>query len=210
MKISISINEVLRDMISQFDYTYNKYIGSDKNSSNEDGEYVTIKNDIYSFDLAKEYKFKSKFDLNKFLYEEASLEIFGHADQLHDNLMTKFNMFLVDIDEEEEHTIELVSREFLKSIPSTLFFLSKLGCRASNIRFVKQHEEEWGDSDVLITANPVALQNKPEGKISVKINAPYNKNVAGDFELDSILDFIKDTSLREKILNTKITTQEEI
>jgi hypothetical protein len=104
----------------------------------------------------------------------------------------------------------LVSREFLKSIPSTLFFLSKLGCRASNIRFVKQNEEEWGDVDVLITANPIALQNKPEGKISVKINAPYNKNVGADFELDSILDFIKDVSLREKILNTKITTQEEI
>lgn len=202
MKIGISINEVLRDTLAQMDYTYTKYLG--------EGEYTIKKDDITSFNLTEHFDFKSKSELNRFLYEEASLEIFGHADQLYENLMTRFNMFLVDIEEEEEHTIELVSREFLKSIPSTLFFLSKLGCRASNIRFVKQNEEEWGGVDILITANPIALQNKPEGKISVKINAPYNKNIGGDFELDSILDFIKDVSLREKILNTKITTQEEI
>ena len=202
MKIGISINEVLRDTLSQIDYTYTKYLG--------DGESTFNKDEISSFNLIEHFDFKSNTELNKFLYEEASLEIYGHADQMYENLMTRFNMFLVDIEEEEEHTIELVSREFLKSIPSTMFFLSKLGCRATNIRFVKQNEEEWGDVDILITANPIALQNKPKDKISVKINSPYNKNVMGDFELDSILEFFKDASLRDKILNTKITTQEEI
>ena len=202
MKIGISINEVLRDTLSQMDYTYSKYIS---------GEESTItKDEITSFNLEDHFTFESKKDLNRFLYDEASLEIFGHADQMIENLMTKFNMFLVDIEEEEEHTIELVSREYLKSIPSTLFFLSKLGCRATNIRFVKQYEEEWGDVDVLITANPIALKNKPSDKISVKINAPYNSDCQGDFELDSILDFIKDEALRTKILNTKITTQEQL
>jgi len=200
--IGISINEVLRDTLSQMDYTYSKYIS---------GEESTItKDEITSFNLEDHFTFESKKDLNRFLYDEASLEIFGHADQMIENLMTKFNMFLVDIEEEEEHTIELVSREYLKSIPSTLFFLSKLGCRAANIRFVKQYEEEWGDVDVLITANPIALKNKPSDKISVKINAPYNSDCQGDFELDSILDFIKDEALRTKILNTKITTQEQL
>jgi 5'(3')-deoxyribonucleotidase len=182
------------------DYTYTKYLG--------EGDYTIKKDDITSFNLSDHFTFSSKSELNKFLYEEASLEVFGHADQMYENLMTRFNMFLVDIEEEEEHTVELVSREYLKSIPSTLFFLSKLGCRASNIRFVKQNEEEWGDADVLITANPIALENKPNDKVSVKIKAPYNKNVIADFELDSILDFIKDATLRDKILNTKITTQE--
>ena len=200
--IGISINEVLRDTLSQMDYTYSKYIS---------GKESTItKDEITSFNLEDHFTFESKKDLNRFLYDEASLEIFGHADQMIENLMTKFNMFLVGIEEEEEHTIELVSREYLKSIPSTLFFLSKLGCRASNIRFVKQYEEEWGDVDVLITANPIALKNKPSDKISVKINAPYNSDCQGDFELDSILDFIKDEALRTKILNTKITTQEQL
>lgn len=202
MKIGISINEVLRDTLSQMDYTYSKYItGKDS---------TITRDEIKSFNLEDYFAFDSKKDLNRFLYDEASLEIFGHADQMVENLMTKFNMFLVDIDEEEEHTIELVSREFLRSIPSTLFFLSKLGCRASNIRFVKQNDEEWGDLDVLITANPEALKNKPKDKISVKIKAPYNSDVSADFELDSIIDFIMDNALREKILNTKITTQEQL
>jgi 5'(3')-deoxyribonucleotidase len=200
MKIGISINEVLRDTLSQMDYTYSKYISGKESEITKDS--------ITSFDLEKHFEFDSKKSLNRFLYDEASLEIFGHADQMVDNLMTKFNMFLVGIEEEEEHTVEIVSREFLKSIPSTLFFLSKLGCRATNIRFVKQNDEEWGDLDVLITANPIALKNKPANKISVKIKAPYNHDCEGDFELDSILDFIFDEALRTKILETKITTQE--
>jgi len=201
-RIGISINEVLRDTLSQMDYTYSKYISGEESKITKD--------EITSFNLEDHFTFQSKKDLNRFLYDEASLEIFGHADQMIENLMTKFNMFLVDIEEEEEHTIELVSREYLKSIPSTLFFLSKLGCRAANIRFVKQYDEEWGDVDVLITANPISLKNKPSDKISVKINAPYNSDCQGDFELDSILDFIEDEALRTKILNTKITTQEQL
>ena len=47
-------------------------------------------------------------------------------------------------------------------------------------------------------------------KLSIKINASYNNNSKSDFELDSILEFIKDGEVREKILNTKITTYEEI
>ena len=201
-KVGISINEVLRDTLSQIDYTYSKYISGT--------ESTITKDEVVSFNLEEYFKFESKKELNSFLYDEASLEIFGHADQMFENLMTKLNMFLVDIEEEEEHTIELVSREFLKSIPSTLFFLSKLGSRATNIRFVKQNEEEWDGVDVLITANPIALKNKPMDKISVKINAPYNSDCKGDFEFDSILDFIKDETLRTKILNTKITTQEQL
>jgi 5'(3')-deoxyribonucleotidase len=198
-RIGISINEVLRDTLSQLDYTYSKYI-SEK-------ETTVTRDEITSFDLTKHFEFESTKQLNRFLFDEASLEIFGHADQMFENLMTKFNMFLVDIDEEEEHTIELVSREYLKSIPSTLFFLSKLGCRATNIRFIKQNEDEWDGLDILITANPVALENKPDNKISVKVKAPYNSNSVADYELNSILEFIMDGFIREKIINTKITNQ---
>jgi hypothetical protein len=116
----------------------------------------------------------------------------------------------MDIQDDGEHEIELVSKEANKSIPATFFFLSKTGCRIENIRFVKNATKEWDGLDVLITANPDALMNKPSGKISIKINASYNKDVKADLEIDSILDFIKDENLRNKILNTKITTYEEI
>jgi len=110
----------------------------------------------------------------------------------------------------EEHQIELVSKEANKSIPSTLFFLSKTGCRAENIRFVTNSVNEWDGLDVLITANPDALKNKPNGKISVKIKSYYNEDAKADFELGSLLEFMKDESVRNNILNTKIINYEEI
>ena len=200
MKIGIDINEVLRDFIGQLAYTYEKYIG----------EVDIDKNPVDSFDLINHFKFKTIDEMNKFLYLEASLEIFGHADQLHENLMNQFNMFLMDTKDEEEHEIIITSKEVAKSIPSTYFFLSKLGCRVEQINFVQNYEDIWGNVDLLITANPRALETKPNDKISIKINSSYNKESKSDFELDSILEFIKDNELRDKILNTKITTYEEI
>ena len=80
-KIKISLNEVLRDFIYQFHYTYEKY----------KGEFDLKNNPLLDFDLVKHFNFKSKEELYHFLYSgEASLEIFGHADQLNENLMTHF------------------------------------------------------------------------------------------------------------------------
>ncbi len=200
MKIGISINEVLRDFIGQFIYTYDKYIT----------KIDTKESDVTSFDLIKHFPFSSVNELNKFIYMEASLEIFGHADQLSDGLINHFNNFLMAMKDGEEHQIELVSKEANKSIPSTLFFLSKTGCRAENIRFVTNSVNEWDGLDVLITANPDALKNKPNGKISVKIKSYYNEDAKADFELGSLLEFMKDESVRNNILNTKIINYEEI
>jgi len=199
MKIGISINEVLRDFIGQFNYTYEKYVGETK---------LTAK-DVTSFDLMEFFKFDSVDKFNSFLYLEAPLEIFGHADQLHDGLINHLNEFLIDIEDEGEHEIELVSREVNKAIPSTLFFLSKTGARPTSIRFVKSYEKKWDNVDVLITANPKALESKPSDKISVKVKTSYNTDVKADYEIDSILDFIKDEELRKKILKKIITTTYE-
>jgi hypothetical protein len=201
MKIGITLNEVLRDFLGQLVYTCDKY----KKLKGEVKE-----GDVTTFDLLEYFDFKDKTELNKFLYFEESLEVFGHADQLKDNIFMHFNQFLMDMQDEEEHEIILVSREYNKSIPSTYFFLSKTGCRASKIDFVKNFEDKWDNVDVLITANPIALESKPTGKISVKVKASYNEDVDADFEVDSILDFMQDESIREGILNTKITSYEEI
>jgi hypothetical protein len=200
MKIGITINEVLRDFIGQFAYTYNKYI-----------EEIDITNDdVTSFNLIEYFKFDDINKLNRFLYLEAPLEIFGHADQMSDGLMNHFNNFLTEIEDEGEHEIILISREVEKSIPSTFFFLSKTGCRIKNIKFVLNYDEKWDDVDVLITANPQTLELKPSGKISIKVKSSYNKDVVSDYEIDSILDFINNEELRNRILNTKITNYEEI
>jgi len=199
-KLGIGLNEVLRSFISKFNDTYQKYI-SDNDLNPED---------ITSLNLLDFYDFKSLNDLNKFMYVEAPLEIFGHSDQVSNGLMSHFNSFIMDIKDDGEHSLEIVSKEFDKSIPATLFFLSKFGCKIRNIRFVETDEEEWDGIDVLITANPKALESKPKDKISVKIKTTYNNGVTADYEVDSLLEFIKNDDLRNKIISTKITTYEEI
>lgn len=200
MKIGITINEVLRDYIGQVTYTYNKYIAP---CDIKEGE-------VTNFNLIEFFKFDDMSKLNTFLYLEAALEIFGHADQVSDGLMNHFNNFLMEMNDEGEHEIELISREANKAIPSTFFFLSKTGCRANNVRFVTAYEDKWKGVDVLITANPQTLELKPSGKISVKVKTSYNKDTPADYEIDSLLDFMKDEELRNRILTTKITTYEEI
>jgi hypothetical protein len=54
------------------------------------------------------------------------------------------------------------------------------------------------------------LENKPQGKISIKVKSPYNKDVKADYEIDTLLDFINDEEFRNRIINTIITTYEEI
>jgi 5'(3')-deoxyribonucleotidase len=200
MKIAISINEVLRSFIPQFIYTYNKYVS----------DLDIDETEVTNFELIEFFKFPDINKLNLFLYSEAPLEIFGHADQMSDGLMNHFNNFIMDVIDDGEHSVELVSREVDKSIPATFFFLSKTNCRIPNLRFVKLNIDEWGDSDVLITANPIALEAKQSGKISVKVKTPYNESASADYEINSILDFINDSELRNRILNTITTTYEEL
>lgn len=192
--IGITLNEVLRDFTTQFIYVYEKY----KEEVDLDVE------DVTNFNLLEHFNFESFESLNKFIYTEASLELFGHADQVSDNLMHHFNMFLMDIKDDEEHTVEIVVREVDKAIPSTLFFLSKLGCRINRIRFVNTYEDIWDGLDVLISANPVALDLRPEGKLTIKIKTPYNEDADADFELSDVSEFLTDESLRNRILNSEI------
>lgn len=196
MKIGIDINEVLRDFIGQFDYVYSKY----KIPENADVEQTPVD----SFDLLKHFPFAGGIDeMNKFMYEEAALEIFGHADELYDNLINRLNLYNMEIIDDEEHELRLVSKEAVNSIPATYFFLSKTGCRISNIRFKTKYEELWNDVDVLITANPLLIENKPSNKVVIKIKSVYNQNVKCNYEFDSLFDFMDDNEILNKINNIK-------
>jgi hypothetical protein len=107
----------------------------------------------------------------------------------------------MDIEDDEEHELELISKEFDKSIPATYFFLSKLACKIKKIRFVKDYEEFWDGVDVLVTANPTALDLKPENKTSVKIQSSYNKNSESDFTFESFRAMLKDEDSHMRIFN---------
>lgn len=203
MIIGVSLNEVIRDFRGQFEKMYNKYHPQD-----EETEPKEI--DKTKFNLLDNFYFSGGTEeLNKFLYFDSSLEIFGHANELHTNIITHLNQFHNDM-EDEGHTIMLISKELANSKPSTLFFLSKTTCKINTIKFVRKSEDKWNHVDIMITADPDVLNSKPTNKKSIKITTDYNKNCVSDFTINNLKTIISDRELLNKIINTTTINYTEI
>ena len=103
MKIGITINGVVRDFINKFESVYDKYYGSDL-------EEEEIKRDINTSNLLEHFNFSGGTqDLNKFLYVDASLEIFGHAGETKLNSVEHLNQ-LHNIIEDMGHNPIVLSK----------------------------------------------------------------------------------------------------
>jgi hypothetical protein len=78
-----------------------------------------------------------------------------------------------------------------KSKPASLFFLSKFGCLLEKVKFYSNTtiNSMWDEVDVLLTANPNILLEKPKDKIVVKYVTNYNKNIKVDYEIETLKDF---------------------
>lgn len=189
-RIGIDLNDTLRDLTGQMEYVCNKY---KKYGKSEDEKYSLERDPITKFDFVKYFDFESKLELNRFLYENASLEVFGHADLTYNGIMGRFNAFLMDIEDNSNHEVILVGREANVSIPSTYFFLSKTICKIKNIKFYHEYENLWDDVDVLITANPTALESRPDDKVSIKVETTYNKEFEANVTLPNLDEFIDDS-----------------
>lgn len=208
MKIGIDVNGVLRDTLGKFDQLYEKHLiekQSDEvlgqtyeldmsgntsliESDIESFEYKKI-SDVTSLNLQNHYSFKNDEELFSFLYEEYAMELFGHAPSTE---MTSFNM-LNDLYYElrDENELTIVSNEIGKSKPSTLFFLSKFGCLIERVFFFSEVTKNnmWKEIDILLTANPDLLLEKPQDKIVVKYNTIYNKHIESEHEINSLSEF---------------------
>tara|TARA_R110000824_G_scaffold374937_3_gene565627 strand:- start:504 stop:1118 length:615 start_codon:yes stop_codon:yes gene_type:complete len=203
MKIGITIDGVIRDFITKFELVYDKYfpIG--------DGE-ETIERNINTLDLLEHFEFTGgTTDLNKFLYVDAALEIFGHAGEIKLNSVEHLNQ-LHNLIEDMGHTPIIVSKELNNSKPSTLFFLSKLSAKVNNIIFVREYHKKWDHVDILITANPITLSSKPSTKISIKVINEYNKDVPSDYTIVDIKEILDDKKTLQKILETETIEFEDI
>lgn len=189
MTISVDINEVLRDFIGKLKKTYTKYTDKDPIEP------------IDTFELSNYFTFDEEGDtLETFLYEESSLEIFGHSDEIRPNTISHLNN-LNNIVKDLGHKLEIVGIEMGNSKPSTLFFLSKTGCKVDRIRFVTSVEEMWSESDVIITANPNVLKYKPNGKTTIKVGCQYNEGSTSDYSIEKIKDII-DQNIVEKLTSS--------
>jgi hypothetical protein len=205
-KIGIEINGVLRDTIGKFTQLYEKHLieKSDMDLSNptysidisgntelelveEPFKYEKL-SDVTSLDLTTHFSFSSKDELYSFMYEDYTMELFGHAPSTE---MLSFNM-LNDIyyNLRDSYDLMIVSDEIGRSKPSSLFFLSKFGCLLEKVFFYSEITKNnmWDEVDILLTANPDLLLNKPDNKIVIKFITDYNKHVESDYEILSLSD----------------------
>jgi hypothetical protein len=211
-KIGIEINGVLRDTISKFTELYEKHLvdshlyeSTDKtyeiefsgdtdevveiNESSEINNFeYKILSPVTSLDLGSHFSFPSKDELYSFMYEEYTMELFGHAPSTE---MSSFNM-LNDIyyNLRDTYDLMIVSDEIGRSKPSSLFFLSKFGCLLEKVFFYSEITKNnmWDEVDILLTSNPDLLLNKPDNKIVIKFITDYNKHVESDYEISSLSD----------------------
>ena len=212
MKIGITIDGVIRDFITKFEQVYDKYYPV---IDEETGENIVIERDIKDLDLLKYFKFsgdsvnKEIVELNKFLYVDAALEIFGHAGEVKLNSIEHLNQ-LHNIIEDMGHTPIIISKELNNSKPATLFFLSKFSTKVNNIIFVRDYEEKWEHVDILITASPQTLETKPNGKVSIKVINTYNKHNDSDYTIVDLKEILDDKKTLTKILSTETVEFEDI
>ena len=209
MIVGITIDGVVRDFITKFESVYDKYYPIEEGTENEEQEEVKERV-IDTLDLLEHFNFKEgEEELNKLLYVDASLEIFGHAGEVKLNSVEHLNQ-LHNIIEDMGHTPVVISKELNNSKPATLFFLSKLSTKVNNIIFVRDYDKKWDHVDVLITANPTTLNSKPNDKISIKVINHYNKNCDSDYTIVDIKELLDDKKLLGKILNTETVDFEDV
>lgn len=209
MIVGITIDGVVRDFITKFESVYDKYYPVEEGTETEEQEGIKERV-IDTLDLLEHFHFKDgEEELNKLLYVDASLEIFGHAGEVKLNSVEHLNQ-LHNIIEDMGHTPVVISKELNNSKPATLFFLSKLSTKVNNIIFVRDYDKKWNHVDVLITANPTTLNSKPNDKISIKVINHYNKNCDSDYTIVDIKELLDDKKLLGKILNTETVDFEDV
>jgi hypothetical protein len=206
IKIGIEINGVLRDTVGKFKQLYEKYLidgnlneftgkiykldtsGNTEETVVEKFEY-SIKSDVDSLDMMKHFSFKNQEELFSFMFEEYSMELFGHAQSSEMNTFNILNDMYLNL--RDNYDISIISDEIGKSKPSSLFFLSKFGCLIEKILFYNEitKKEILNNFDILITSNPDLLLKNTSGTLMVKYNTIYNKHVSSKYEINSLSEF---------------------
>jgi hypothetical protein len=210
MRIAIDLNGVLRDTITKFTQIYEKYLVESENNTfsvqtynvdlsgntesidlEEDNFVYEILSDVTSLELDKHFSFKNKDELFSFMYEEYTMELFGHSPSTEINSFNTLNDLYVEF--RDKYNFLIVSNEIGKSKPASLFFLSKFGCLIEKIIFYSEitKNDMWNEIDVLLTADPSLLLNKLDGKIVVKYNTNYNKHINSEYEISNLSEFKK-------------------
>ena len=196
MKIAIDINDVLRNFTINFAKYYIQHYDHTFNMD----DFSQFTNDLEIL-----FPFKTKRAFEVFTYNDYAYELFGSCPTCNNRLAGLFNDWLLtkvpNYDTEEPIEFIIVSpKEYGLSIPSTSFFLAKIGCKIREYYYPTDSLEIWDKCDVLITANPDLLNNKPEGKVAIRIEKEYNEDCPYDLTYINMMAFLEESNNIEKII----------
>lgn len=144
-------------------------------------------------DMVEHEQADESFDVYEAMYQDASFEIFGRADESEDGILRK----LKDMEKELKVKFVLLNKESPRSKCATLFFLSKNFFDFEKVQFPEKDKHFYRGIDVLVTDNPKILAVKPKNRKTIK--------VANDFNIDSPSDYtiINLDDLKQIILDIK-------
>ena len=195
MKIAIELNDVIRDFSNNF---LRYYCEGYDHTFNPNGF------EFWSNDMKVLFPFKTDNAYNRFVYNDYAFELFGKCETCGRGITKDLAVWLNEIkniDTDEKIEIMFVSTmEYGASIGYTYFFISKLGTEIREVYFPVNSIDIWDRCDILITANPYLLDNKPEGKKSIKIRTEYNTESKSDFDYRDFSKFCEDINNTEKLL----------
>jgi hypothetical protein len=157
--------------------------------------------DAFLFKTPEKKHLTAKEVYNRFMYEDYLFEVFASAPMMYKDMDLQVNQFYFKYKNFADFLI--VSKENQFSIPSTLFFLSKIRCRFNEFRFVETNEQMWEGLDILITTDPELLDGQEKGVI--KLKRPYNEkcfegiitsvlqinDLNGNEDFEKIINYIK-------------------
>jgi hypothetical protein len=187
MRFGIEINGVLRNTLGKIEQTYQKfYIDKTEGIEDEGSFEYKITTPINSLELKNHFAFQSDEEVYSFLYEEFPMEIFGHAQSSEYTTFNDLNDIYINFRDYFDFLI--VSDEIGRSKPASLFFLSKFGCQLEKVKFYSNItiNSMWDELDILLTSNPSLLLDYPEGKILIKYETEYNKDIPSTHTISSI------------------------
>lgn len=203
MRIKFTLDDVMRDKMKSFVKEYNHYNETVKNGVEKIDEESFV---ATSADLHEMFKFKTKKEFNDFLYSNYAFEIFGAAETKELALDKKFNNWLLEVQDAFDEADRKVDFSWVsmnennQSIGATYFYLSKIATRIRKAIFPVDTADVWKDCDVLVTADPSLLKDKPDGVVTVRIETEYNKNVMGNFSYPSLSALIDDKEFIKKLV----------
>jgi len=216
MVIGVSVNGVLRDFFGRIEKIHTKYFNPEDGKEVQVKDYdlekwlwfpqeESVKNEIEFNPGFNEKEFllsesttqevqevqDDEITVEDFIYDKCCLEIFGYADEVIDGAVQSINDLELHLKMiGKEHNMIITSREAGRSVPATLFFLSKTGCMIQDIKFTMGTADCWKYVDVMITDHPEILFPKPSNKITIKIEKPYNENIDSDYTVRSVKELI--------------------